>query len=118
VASDLSRKRVHGQSAAVTAQIESAETMKQLSNSVEEISKTLATSGITTNNDIFQHAIMILNTHWSDFSSVNDFLDLGKFLTTPGNKHDAILFSGVESPDNHKILLERYLEDIKRSRAT
>jgi len=61
--SEISHKCVRSPSAATTAQAENAESMKQLSHTVEEISKTLMTSGITTNNDILQHAVMVLNSH-------------------------------------------------------
>ena len=61
--SEISRKRVRGPSVAATVQAENAESMKQLSHTVEEISKTLVTSGITTNNDIWQHAVTVLNSH-------------------------------------------------------
>jgi len=90
--SEISRKRVRGPSVATTVQAENAESMKRLSHTVEEISKTLATSGITTNNDIWQHAVMVLNSHQGDFSSVDNFLDLGRFLTSPANKQECSAF--------------------------
>ena len=112
--SDASRKCTCGPSMAAMVQVENVEMMKWLSNIVEDISKTLATSGITTNNDVWQHAISALNTRRDEFSSVDDFLDLGRFLTSPTNKQHALLFTGIANPMDCKHLLERYLEEIKR----
>ena len=40
---------------------------------------------------------------------MDNFLDLGRFLTSPANKQDALLFAGVESIADCKCLMERYL---------
>lgn len=103
---------------AATIHAQNEEMMKQLSRTVEDISKTLVTSGITTNNNIWQHAVMVLNTYQHNLSLVDDFLDLGHFLTFLSNKQHALLFAGIEDATDHKHLLDRYLNEIKKDYAT
>lgn len=110
VASDASRKRIRGPSVAVTAQMESAEAMKQVSQTIDGIAKAFASSaGITiTTTDVCEQAITLLNKHEDDFSE-DDFLDLSSYLSE--NRTKAVVFAGVAAKFR-KTWLDRCLADI------
>ena len=112
-ASDTSQKRIRGPSATATVQMEGVEVMKQISQTVEGMSKALASSGITiTTNDVFQQAIAVLMTHEGDVS-VDDYLDLAEYLTTPANKQQATIFAGLGHVA-HKRWLEKRLAEMEK----
>ena len=109
-ASDTSRKHIRGPSVSVTAQMESAEAMKKVSQTIDGIAKAFASSaGITiTTTDVCEQAITLLNKHEDDFSE-DDFLDLSLYLSE--NRTKAVVFAAVASKF-HKTWLDRCLAEI------
>jgi len=112
-ASDTSQKQIRGPSATATVQMEGVEVMKQISQTVEGMSKAFALLGITiTTNDIFQQAIAVLTTHEGDVS-VDNYLDLAEYLTMPANKQQATIFAGLGHVA-HKRWLEKCLAEMAK----
>ncbi|KAI6106526.1 hypothetical protein EDD16DRAFT_1713324 [Pisolithus croceorrhizus] len=110
--SDESWKCVCGPSASLTTQMEHAGGVKNILHSLDEMVRLFAMSGITTNNDIYKDAVTKLNLHKADVS-MDDFLDLGGYLTNPKNKHHTIIFIGIDDPLYQKHWLERCLVKVK-----
>ena len=89
--------------------------MKQISQTVEGMSKAFALLGITiTTNDIFQQAIAVLTTHEGDVS-VDNYLDLAEYLTMPANKQQATIFAGLGHVACKRWLEKRLAEMAKKS---
>ena len=87
--------------------------MKQISQTVEGMSKALASSGITiTTNDVFQQAIAVLTTHEGDVS-VDNYLDLAEYLTMLANKQQVTIFAGLGHVA-HKRWLEKCLAEMAK----
>ena len=114
-ASNTSHKRIRGPSTA-SVQLEGVEVMKQISHTVDGISKAFASSGITiTTNDVFQQAIVVLKTHEGDIL-VDDYLELTEYLTTPVNRQQAIIFAGL-GDIAHKRWVEKHLAEMAKKSA-
>ncbi|KAI6039433.1 hypothetical protein EDC04DRAFT_2895228 [Pisolithus marmoratus] len=115
VVSEESQKCIHGPSATVAAQVEHMGALNNISSMLDNMSKVFASLGITSSSNVYKEAMAVLDRHKANVS-MDDFIDLGQFLTSPKNKHHAILFSGMKEPSYQKHWLERTLEDIRKNR--
>ena len=113
--SEVVRKCNQGQpSAFVIAQKEHTEAVKDMSHSVDGLSRGMANQTLTTNNDIFRQATLAFRPQSLNYS-MEDALELGTYLTTVENKQEAILFLTLDER-LQKSLLDRCLQKINAQR--
>ncbi|KAI6011534.1 hypothetical protein PISMIDRAFT_15273 [Pisolithus microcarpus 441] len=110
--SEETQKHACGPLAAITAQLEHAGAMKDMLTNFKMMLKAFASSGITTNTDIYKDAMAKLNGHMHNVL-MDDFMELSKHFTTPENRQDMIIFTGIEDVSYHKCWLELCLKEIK-----
>ena len=88
--------------------------MKDMSHSVDGLSRGMVNQMLTTNNDVFRQAALAFRPHSLNYS-MEDALELSTYLTAVENKQEAILFLTLDER-LQKSLLDRCLQKINARR--